>query len=147
MSIAKELYKLLNEKSSGTQKELVDALTKRGISATQSSVSRALRKIGAVKEVEEDGTVKYSLLSRQKNLNYVESFLGDLVLSIKHNGQNIVLRTHKGAANAVAQFIDDKEISNTLGTLAGDDTILIIPQDIKKIEPLVQELNDFLFGE
>ncbi|MCP4395226.1 MAG: hypothetical protein GY804_13305 [Alphaproteobacteria bacterium] len=142
--LSSELHKLLSEGVSGTQVELVNLLKEKGIETTQSSVSRALRKIGAVKGAGERGGVVYSLPPRTTKIKEDGGFLGALVNDITDNGFVIMILTHSGTANTVAQFIDEQKIDNIMGTIAGDDSIMIVPQNVQNIGELVETIKLFV---
>ncbi len=143
MQLAAELTSLLTSGACGNQTELVGLLKKKGIETTQSSVSRVLKKINAVKGLDDKGNTVYSLSENKQGPGDMR-FLNSIVTKILDNGQLIVIHSRPGTANTVAKFIDDRDFKEVLGTLAGDDTILIIPSDITKVKKTVQVITSFL---
>ncbi len=143
MTIASKLHKLLSQGMSGNQTRLVEILARHGVKTTQSSVSRALKKINAVKGVDDSGNAIYSL-PRQDPLPSQGPYFESLAHKIEHNGILIVIHTRPGTANTVAKFIDDNPIENVMGTVAGDDTILIIPRDSAKTAALAMQIETYL---
>ena len=143
MSIAAELNKLLSNGISGNQAELVGALKDLGIETTQSSVSRALKKLNAVKKIDENGKSVYVLAHTVSGLKSV-GFFDSLVNQIMENGQMIVIHTRPGTANTVAKFIDDHGFDLVMGTIAGDDTIFIAPADVTRIKETVRTLTSYM---
>ncbi len=141
MTIASELHLLLSRGVTGNQTQLVDALKERGIDTTQSSVSRALKKINAVKGQDGNGSTVWALARAElKDTGFFDS----LVTSIAHNTQVIVIRTRPGTANTVAKFIDDHDFDRVLGSVAGDDTIVIVPADVTLILETIQEISAYM---
>ncbi|WDP92047.1 MAG: arginine repressor [Desulfobacter sp.] len=141
MTIASELHLLLSQGVTGNQTQLVRALKERGITTTQSSVSRALKKINAVKGQDGTGNTVWSLVGPDlKDTGFFES----LVTSVAHNSQLIVIHTRPGTANTVAKFIDDHEFDSVLGSVAGDDTIVIVPADISAIKETILEIKGYM---
>lgn len=147
MKIAHKLQQLLAEGITGNQKQLVRALTDIGVTTTQSSVSRALKKINAVKSKDDYGATYYTLpetpLEHQVKpppANFFES----LVLGIDHNNHLIVVHTKPGTAMTVAKFIDDKKFDQVIGTVAGDDTIMIVPRNISLTHSLANHVQIYL---
>ncbi len=141
MTIASELHLLLSQGVTGNQAQLVEALTERGIHTTQSSVSRALKKINAVKGQDGNGSTVWALARTElKDTGFFDS----LVTSITHNTQLIVIRTRPGTANTVAKFIDDHDFDRVLGSVAGDDTIVIVPADVRLILETIQEISAYM---
>ena len=147
MKIAELLQQLLSRGIAGNQKQLVKAFADIGVITTQSSVSRALKKINAVKSVDERGNSIYTLQTSAQGqlvasppLDIFES----LVLCIDHNGHLIVVHTKPGAAMTVAKLIDDKKFEQIMGTVAGDDTIMIAPKNISLTPILADHIKIYL---
>ncbi len=141
MTIVSELHLLLSQGVTGNQAQLVCALRERGVATTQSSVSRALRKINAVKGQDGIGNTVWSLARTElKDTGFFDS----LVLSVAHNAHIIVVRTRPGTANTVAKFIDDHDFDSVLGSVAGDDTILIVPAVVDKILDTINEITAYM---
>ncbi len=134
------LRELLMDGFSGTQEELCQALEDRGVHANQSTVSRALRKLGAVKAMDATGIV-YRMPKATERTTFSGS-IGDLVRSVEHNESMIVVGTVVGSASFVAEYLDTSKIDGILGTIAGDDTIFIVPnstEDIAEIAAVIKE--------
>ncbi len=136
---------LLMKGDLSTQEELVDELKNQNYEVTQSTISRDLRKLGAMKVIDPSGQTVYRLseesLAGPATSN--RSLKGHLV-DINHNGSMIVLHTTVGSASMVARHLDAVKPEGVLGTLAGDDTIFIAPTSIKNIEVIMQSLTDEL---
>jgi transcriptional regulator of arginine metabolism len=110
-------------------------------------VSRALKKINAVKSVGDRGNSIYTLQTFAQGqqvasppLNVFES----LVHCIDYNGHLIVVHTKPGTAMTVAKFIDDKKFEQIMGTVAGDDTIIIAPKNVSLIPILADHVKVYL---
>ena len=143
MTISDELNRLLSQGVSGNQAQLVQALKERGVRTTQSSVSRALKKINATKGQDEKGNSVYALSPVEAGLRDI-GFFDSLVNKIADNGYQIVIQTRPGTANTVAKFIDDHGFEKVLGSVAGDDTIIIVPSNVDFIRQIVQEITDYM---
>lgn len=119
-----EVLRLIRQQPVGDQAEIVTLLRKKGVSATQASVSRDVRELGLVKV-----NGQYTHMSRLELVAPPVDELahyGDLVNSAEPAGANlIVLRTAVGAASAVAVDLDQAGDSDIVGTIAGDDTIFV----------------------
>lgn len=125
----------------GNQTDIVHHLKKKGFDVTQSTVSRALTKIGAVKSKKAGKTI-YSIDSTQAP-QFSTGSVGDLVLSTTSNESTLIIKTTPGSAMFVAGFIDHYCGSFVLGTIAGDDTIFVAPKTVKKIKSSMKQLQDF----
>ncbi|WP_448211041.1 transcriptional regulator ArgR [Colwellia sp. MEBiC06753] len=136
---------LLKQGSYRSQEELAAALAGQGFnSVSQSKVSRMLAKLGAVKTRNSQNEICYNLpdaLIIPKTKHPIET----IALDLKHNNYQIVLKTGTGGAPLMARVLDSLEESiGILGTIAGDDTVLIIPEDINNIEQLSQAIISLL---
>ena len=141
MKIAEHLQQMLTRGIAGNQKQLVKAFAEIGVITTQSSVSRALKKINAVKSMDGSGNTIYTLQASTPGQQVAfppSGFFESLVHGIDHNGHLIVVHTKPGTAMTVAKFIDDKNFDQVLGTVAGDDTIMIVPKNVS-LTPLVAD--------
>ena len=136
------LKALLEAGEATTQSELLSKLRKQGFDVTQPTISRDLRKIGAVKTTDEFGQTTYQLLSREEAI--ASQNLSALVLKILHNHYLVVIHTAVGSANVVASQLDRVLPAGILGTIAGDDTIFVAPQSTKSIEKTIEEIKKIL---
>lgn len=143
MKIAQHLKQMLEQGVAGNQSQLVSRLKEKGIQTTQSTVSRALKKINAVRQMDENGNFIYSFSVRPSVDESAVSFRR-LVRKLKDNSQMIVVHTDPGTAGTVAKFIDDHDFETVLGTVAGDDTILIVPSDVTKTKETSLGIERFL---
>lgn len=143
-SLLEALHNLLVQGTTGTQEEIKSNLMAQGFEVNQSKISRLLRKVGAVKTNNERGEIVYSL-PREPAPPPTTSPLKNLITNIANNENCIVISTLPGAASLIARLLDHNlQKLGIIGTLAGDDTILVIPQDCKKINWMVKELKGFL---
>lgn len=128
-----------------TQEELVDELRNQNFEVTQSTISRDLRRLGAIKVIDPSGRTVYRL-SEEGSAGptaTTRSLKGHLV-DIDHNGSMIVIHTTVGSASMIARHLDTVKPAGVLGTLAGDDTIFIAPRSTKNIDAIVRELTEEL---
>lgn len=111
-----------------TQDELVDRLREAGFNVTQATVSRDIKELHLIKVPLVDGRYKYSMPAEQKfnPVQKLRRLLVDSFVSIDHADHFIVLKTLSGHANAVAELIDNLPWQEIMGTISGDNTILII---------------------
>ena len=118
------IAELLQTGSYGNQSEILHALAERGVEATQASISRDLRELGVVKV---DGVYRSlrAVESASRSASAADPLAG-LVVSFETVGANLVIvRTQIGAASSIAISIDRMQLSDVVGTIAGDDTIFI----------------------
>ena len=124
------IARLLEKASVTSQAELVDLLAADGVVATQATVSRDLEEIGAVKVRIAGGETVYAIPELPKDRMVPEEqlrrVLGEWVVEIARSGDLVVLRTPPGSAHVVASALDRAALVGVLGTVAGDDTLLVI---------------------
>ena len=138
------LRQLLREGSASTQEELGKALKQKKFHVTQSTISRDLRRIGAIKTTNAEGEIVYKLSEETFLMpTAMSDSLGQMLLDITSNENMIVLHTSPGSASLVARHLDSmRSTLGILGTIAGDDTIFIAPASTKKISALMQKIKD-----
>jgi transcriptional regulator of arginine metabolism len=136
------LRELLAEGQISTQEELVEALRAQKFLVTQSTISRDLTRLSAVKARDPDGRVIYKLPEDVGAAapQVVNTDLKGLLLDIEHNGSMIVIHTTPGSANLLARLIDTSKPEGCLGTIAGDDTIFVAPNSARRIAETVQAI-------
>jgi transcriptional regulator of arginine metabolism len=124
------IARLLQHRAISSQTQLVDLLAADGVIATQATVSRDLEDLGAIKVRAAGGESVYAIpelprdqRSPEENLRRV---LSDWVVEVGHSGNLVVVRTPPGSAHVVASAIDRATLSGVLGTVAGDDTLLVV---------------------
>ncbi len=112
------------------QNDLLEKLKAEGIDITQATLSRDCNEIGVVRAPSTNG---YKLiLDFPKEVQGLKNLIGLEILSIKSNESMIVIKTLPGRASGVASFLDSFENSDIIGTLAGDDTVLVVPSSVAK---------------
>lgn len=111
-----------------TQDELVEFLKEEGYNVTQATISRDIKELHLVKVPLQDGRYKYSLPADQRfnPLQKLQRALSDSFVSIDGVAHFLMLKTLPGNGNAIAVLMDHLDWPEILGTLSGDDTILII---------------------
>lgn len=128
----------------GTQEAICEELKTLGYKVTQSTVSRGLRKLGAVRATDSEGNTVYRL--GEESAPLIGASLKDLVIDILSNGSIIVIRTAPGSASLVARHLDHTRPAGILGTIAGDDTIFIAPFSVQKINKTIQAIEESLLS-
>ncbi|HTA47412.1 MAG TPA: hypothetical protein VK789_33450 [Bryobacteraceae bacterium] len=119
-----QILKLVRSRSISTQDELARALKETGIDTTQVTLSRDVRELGLVKTAE-----GYRELGSEAPALQFAALAGEFLRDVRLAQNQIVLKTAPGHASSVAVALDDEEWPEILGTIAGDDTILLICPD------------------
>jgi transcriptional regulator of arginine metabolism len=125
------IEKIISEENITSQDELLKKLKGEGISCTQATLSRNLRQLGVIRVPSDKGGYKYSLSESVKQSTGTRSNLNviSVIKSITDARGLIVLKTIPGNASSTAFIIDNTGRYEIAGTIAGDDTLLIIPRD------------------
>ncbi len=124
----RRIIRILAERAVASQHELAELLASAGHHATQATVSRDLEELGAVK-VRRNGRVVYALPGEGVLApagEVLARLLAASVISLELSGNLVVIRTPPGHASMVAGVLDRASIEEVAGTLAGDDTILVV---------------------
>ena len=136
------LRRLVTTHEIHSQAELAALLDEGGYPVTQATISRDLDAIGAVKDRSAGGTYTIPAnggVNRQRR--ELMKTMGDFVLSIVPSGNLVVVKTNPGAAHLVAGAIDSSGPTGVIGTVAGDDTLLVIAADTVGGEAVARELE------
>src|ERR1700722_6487679 len=135
------LRKLLEEGQISTQEELVAELRSQKFVVTQSTISRDLSRLNAIKTRDVSGNIVYRLPADIDTPALVPAAdLKGLLLSVRHNGSLIIIRTPPGSASLVARQLDQSRPEGVLVTIAGDDTIFVAPSSAKQINETIQTI-------
>ena len=143
LSRHKVILDLLDQASIASQEELQRLLHKRGFDAGQATLSRDIRELGLVKTVE-----GYALPGREvageSDLPPVSRMVREFVTSVRAAQNLLVTKTSVGSAQPVAAALDDENWPEALGTIAGDDTILIVCPDKRAAGRLAERIQGLL---
>ncbi len=138
---------ILSEHEVSSQTSLVELLAERGYEVTQATVSRDLRALGAVKARSAAGTIRYVWEPGGDQSGPVEALadaLSTYARSVRASGNLVVLKTPPGAAHVVAAAIDSADLRGVLGTVAGDDTLLVVADEAaggRAVTRLIEEIG------
>lgn len=134
---------IIDKKDIETQEELAAELKARGVKVTQATVSRDIKELRLLKVLSENGGYKYATAERaEKGMS--ERFiriLAESVMSIESAVNLIVIKTISASAQAAAEAIDSLKWPELLGTIAGDNTILVIARSEEAVESVVNRFH------
>ncbi len=124
------VVRILEQHAVPSQGRLLELLAADGVEATQATVSRDLEDLGAVKVRLAGGETVYAIpehaSQRVAPEDHLKRVLGEWVVEVGHSANIVVLRTPPGSAHVVGSAIDRANLDSILGTVAGDDTILVV---------------------
>ncbi|MEY4230445.1 MAG: arginine repressor [Actinomycetota bacterium] len=129
-----------------SQPQLLDLLAGEGLSATQATVSRDLDDLGAVKVRVPGGETVYAIPeyepARMAPHDHLRRVMGEWVAEVRSSGNLVVLRTPPGCAHVVGSALDRSNLEGLLGTVAGDDTLLLVADEEIGGPAMVELLRD-----
>lgn len=142
-----KILELIEEYEISTQEALIQRLSEHGFESTQTTISRDIRQLRLIKGPTGRGTYKYVApeVRRGNDAPGHNSALTDAVIKIEAAQNIIVVKTMSGMANAIAVCIDSLQIRDIIGSVAGDDTILLVFKNTEKAETVEEELKG-VFG-
>jgi len=135
---------LLEKEAVTSQAELVRLLAQQGVEATQVTASRDLEELGAVKVRKPGGALVYALPEGSRDRLapdvHLRRVLGEWVADLASSGNLVIVRTPPGCAHVVASALDRAGLPEVVGTVAGDDTVLVIAAERVKGATLARKL-------
>jgi transcriptional regulator of arginine metabolism len=137
---------MLEEHAVTSQDQLVDLLAADGVVASQVTLSRDLEELGAVKVRMAGGETVYAIPELPKDRvapeSHLKRVLGEWLVEVSHSANLVVLRTPPGSAHVVGSAIDRAGLADVLGSVAGDDTVLVVVSERVGGEPVARRLSE-----
>jgi transcriptional regulator of arginine metabolism len=134
------IRKIIRTESVSSQEELIALLEENGVSVTQSTLSRDLKFMQVAKVPHKEKGYIYVLPNTTLTDHYVSTNITENILRIDFSGNLCVITTKPGYASAISVPIDSKGIAEVLGTIAGDNTILLILREGFDMNSLMEQL-------
>lgn len=141
-----KIREIIAQKDIETQDELVEALRNAGFQVTQATVSRDIKELLLIKVPTDDGRYKYSMPTDQRYnpVQKLKRALVDSFVHIDYTGNLVVMKCLPGTANSVAVLIDNMEWTEIMGTICGDDTILLICRTDENSATVVEQIMGYI---
>ena len=141
-----KILELINKYPITTQEELIEYLRADGYEVTQSTVSRDIKQLRLTKTLLPDGKYRYqaSQSSDKGAKNNFRSIFGSSVISIDRAINIVVIKTFSGMAQAACAALDMMSFDAVVGTLAGDDTVMVVCRDEANAEICVENFRSYL---
>ncbi len=140
------ILSIIETKDIETQEELANELKAIGITSTQATISRDIKELRLLKVLSASGGYKYATAEKADHGlsdRFARIFV-DSVLSISYANNIIVIKTLSGSANAAAEAIDSMRWPEILGTMAGDNTIMVVTRKNEEAPVIVDALKDII---
>ena len=127
-----KIMEIISTRNVETQEQLLSALQEEGFHGTQATISRDIKELRIVKELTSLGTYRYTTSTNEVTGSFsgrLNTIFRESVVSFDYAQNIIVVRTLPGLASAAASALDAMNMSAVVGTLAGDDTVMIVMRD------------------
>ena len=142
-----EILRIIEEQDVETQEQLLQELKARGMQSTQATISRDIKELHLIKELTGFGTYRYAVSERKVSINLasrLRTIFKEGVTSFDVAQNIVVLKTMPGLASAAGAAIDGMEIEDLVGSLAGDDTVILIMRTSEAAVEFCDEIHKML---
>ena len=142
-----EILNIIQSVEVDTQEQLLEHLRARGFTATQATISRDIKQLRLVKELAPSGSYRYVAADRQEgksSAGRLRNIFKEGVVSVEAAQNLVVVKTMPGLASAACSALDGMEIAGMVGSLAGDDTGMLIMRDSASAEAFCSEAHKLL---
>ena len=140
------IREIVEAQSIQTQEELAEALRAHGLVVTQATVSRDIREMHLLKVLAENGSYRYATMEKSDtgmNERLIR-MLSESVVEMNSAGNLIVIHTLPGSAHVAAEAIDSLKWPETIGTIAGDNTILVVVRSNEEVETVMKRFHGII---
>ena len=142
-----KILEIIANKNIETQEQLLAELQAEGFRGTQATISRDIKELRIVKELTSLGTYRYTISASDLGSSFsarLNTIFRECVISFDYAQNIIVVRTLPGLASAAGSAIDAMNLSTIVGTLAGDDTVMIVMRDTNAAATFCGEIKHLL---
>lgn len=142
-----KILEIISNKNVETQEQLLAELQAAGFRGTQATISRDIKELRIVKELTSLGSYRYTTSSNELSGTFsarLNTIFRECVVSFDYAQNMVVIRTLPGLASAAASAVDAMNMSAVLGSLAGDDTVMIVMRDVNTAATFCNEIRNLL---
>ncbi len=142
-----KIMEIISTRDIETQEQLLQSLQEAGFYSTQATISRDIKELRIVKELTSFGTYRYTTSSKDGSHTFssrLNTIFRECITGFDYAGNIIVVKTLPGLAGAAASAIDSMNMSVVIGTLAGDDTVMIVMRDTNSAAAFCGEIRNLL---
>ena len=142
-----EILKIIESVDVETQEQLLEALQAEGFNSTQATISRDIKELRIVKELSNLGTYRYAASTGEIGNSFtarMNKIFRECVVSYDYAQNIIVIRTLPGLASAAGSAIDAMSLSTVVGTISGDDTVMIVMRDTNAAAAFCGEIKNLI---
>lgn len=142
-----KILEIIEQEPIDTQEQLQQRLQEQGIRCTQATISRDIKQLHLIKEPVGQGRYRYAISSQRNRLNVADklrTIFRESIISIDFAQNIVVIKTMAGLANAAAAALDGMNVPYMVGSLAGDDTALLIMRDADSARSFCEEIHEMI---
>lgn len=142
-----KIMEIISTRNVETQEQLLAELQKEGFRGTQATISRDIKELRIVKELTSLGTYRYTTTSNEMTGSFssrLNTIFRECIVGFDYAQNIIVIRTLPGLASAAGSAIDAMNLSSIVGSLAGDDTVMIVMRDNNAAAAFCGEIKNLL---
>ena len=140
----RRILEIVSNETIGTQKELAERLQQEGFETTQATISRDIKELLLVKVNIGGDRYKYVIAQETPITDAkLRMVLREFILSYDYSENLLILNTAPGNANTVASAIDRARCPQVIGTLAGDDTVMLVIKPKEAVQEVVEKIEDY----
>ena len=141
------ILEIIEREPIDTQEQLQQRLLEQGITCTQATISRDIKQLHLIKEPMGQGKYRYAVSVQRNRLNVADklrTIFRESIISIDYAQNIVVIKTMAGLANAAAAALDSMNIPYMVGSLAGDDTAMLVMRDAESARTFCEEIHEML---
>ena len=141
------ILEIIERESIDTQEQLQQRLQEMGITCTQATISRDIKQLHLIKEPIGQGKYRYAVSVQRNRLNVsdkLRTIFRESIISVDYAQNIVVIKTMAGLANAAAAALDSMSIPYMVGSLAGDDTAMLVMRDTESARSFCDEIHEML---
>ena len=141
------ILEIIERESIDTQEQLQQRLQEMGITCTQATISRDIKQLHLIKEPIGQGKYRYAVSVQRNRLNVADklrTIFRESIISVDYAQNIVVIKTMAGLANAAAAALDSMSIPYMVGSLAGDDTAMLVMRDTESARSFCDEIHEML---
>lgn len=142
-----KIMEIISNRNVETQEQLLSLLTEEGFRATQATISRDIKELRIVKELTNMGTYRYTTAANESGGTFsarLNTIFRECVTGFDYAQNIIVIRTLPGLASAAGSAIDSMDMNKIVGTLAGDDTVMVVMRDNNAAAAFCGEIKNLI---
>ena len=142
-----KILEIIEREPIDTQEQLQQRLQEMGITCTQATISRDIKQLHLIKEPIGQGKYRYAVSVQRNRLNVADklrTIFRESIISVDYAQNIVVIKTMAGLANAAAAALDSMSIPYMVGSLAGDDTAMLVMRDTESARSFCDEIHEML---